>query len=635
MPDQPGEQPPLPVAEEAQPEIKPAVPASYPGADGGDPPPHSQTGLSRSRLRAAIWSVYHSPRPEVTPSAPEPTGEEPSVEEPPTPPDEELEPGKPLEVIEEYSIPAPAEVLPEPEKPRKRARKIKPFQRSDGAAAPAASPTPAVLTETVSPEPTYASGESAATEQSESSTTKQPTEQPAGSLEETGTNPALAEEPTLSTTDLEAFAHASAPGKDLNEAAKTPHEVELERAARTQGLITRARLQARLGHLDAARKLLGQAITEDPTNAEAWTWLGGLLAEVNLERARVCLNRAVELDATNERAKRGLAEVTRKLEEQARQQEEEAANRAIVLARPEIKIGLEEVIDRQRRQGIEPDPESIPLGGARFGPAIESGELKPFEYGRPKLGKVPVAIGLILLVGIIVALIWLGPLNHGSSNNPATTVFAGTGGQPGSNIPGGQVQTQVAAASAAQGNPPGSDAAFALKIRLEIDRYNRFFLTARDLRSQIQGNKITWDKYADASRQLQADIKAEKKPLDNLAVEATPKLIQFYRELQTIATVTGNAIDFTVSGIENTSPEDLEEGNRQFNDAARRLTDLLGSLNQQMPLTAATPGANSITPAPTLTVPNSGADFPENTPSGTVVLQSRVEPTSNYRTPAP
>ncbi|MBN9386992.1 MAG: hypothetical protein J0I20_02975 [Chloroflexi bacterium] len=631
MPDQPKEQPPLRVAEEALPEIKPAVPNSLPAADGGEAPSHAQTGLSRSRLRAAIWSVYHSPRPEIAPLTPDSTGEEIIPQEPPSLPEEELQPGKPLEVVEEYSIPAPPEVLSEPEKPlssaRKRIRKVKSFRRSEEAEIAPATPLPAESLEVASAPEEFAPTQEVA------DTTVTGTEHSVASLEDSEANPALAEEPTLSTTDLETFAHASQ--ADLKDSGKTPHEIELERAARAQVLITKARLEARQGHLETARKLLGQAITEDPNNAEGWTWLGGLLAEVNLERAKVCLTRAVELDDTNERTKRGLAEVTRKLEEQARQQEEEAANRAIVLARPEIKIGLEEVIDRQRQQGLEPDPENIPLGGAKFGPAIESGELKPFEYGRPKLGKVPVAIGLIILVGIIVALIWLGPLSRGSSDAPATTVLAGVDGQPGSNLPGGQVQTQVAAASAAQGNAAGSDAAFALKIRLEIDRYNRFFLTARDLRSQVQSNKITWDKYAAAVRQLQADIKAEKKPLDNLAVEATTKLIQFYRELQTIATITGTAMDFTVSGIDNTSPEDLEEGNRQFNDAARRLTDLLGLLNQQMPLTAPTPASNPTTPVPTLTVPASGGTSPENTPSGTVVLQSIVEPDPNDQTPGP
>jgi tetratricopeptide (TPR) repeat protein len=589
-------------------------------------------------LRAAIWSVYHAPRPEVAPLTPETTGEDSTPEESPSPPEEELQPGKPLAVVEEYSIPAPPEVLPEPEKPfssaRKRIRKVKSFRRSEETEISPAAPFAAEPLEPASPETTLAPEESATAPEvatnnpaSTGQPDEQPVEQPIVTLEETDTNPALAEEPTLSTTDLETFAHTGEPP----DSARTPHEIEMEKAAKAQVLITKARLEARQGHLETARKLLGQAITEDPNNAEAWTWLGGLLAEVNLERARVCLTRAVELDDTNERTKRGLAEVTRKLEEQARQQEEEAASRAIVLARPEIKIGLEEVMDRQRQSGLEPDPENIPLGGAKFGPAIESGELKPYEYGRPRLGKVPVAIGLIILVGIIVALIWLGPLSRGGSDTPPATVFAGVGGQPGSNLPGGQVQTQVAAASAAQGNAAGSDAAFALRIRLEIDRYNRFFLTAHDLRSQIQSNKITWDKYADATKQLQADIKAEKKPLDNLAVEATPKLIQFYRELQAIAAVTGTAIDFTASGIDNTSPEDLEEGNRQFNDAARRLTDLLGLLNQQMPLTA----SNLATPAPTLTVPASSGASPVNTPVGTVVLQSMVEPDHNNLTPGP
>jgi tetratricopeptide (TPR) repeat protein len=572
MPDQPGEQPPGAVAGEEQPEISPAEPNSH------DLPAPSQTGLSRFQLRAAIRSVYRSPHPDL---APEPAPElEPEI--PPNPYGEEFsQPEGPASPVEEYSIPAPAEFSPREEKP--------------------GNPTPKEPLET-SPEDSFPRKEVVLPQPADEVFFEVP-------FEETDPNPALAEEPTLSTIALETFAHAPEPEETPKAEVKVPREDELVRAAKAQVLIAKARLQARQGQFELARKLFGQAITQDPTNAEAWTWLGGLLAEINLERAKVCLTRALELDAANERANRGLAEVNKRLEERARQQAEEAqrqdessASRAIVLARPEIKIGLEEVIDRQRQKGIEPDPESIPLGGARFGPAIESGELKLVQYGRPRLGKVPVAIGLVVLVGIIVALIWLGPLSHGASEGPASAAFAGITGQPGSNLPGNPVQTQVAAAS--QGAPVTSDEAFALKIRLEIDKYNRFFLTAHNLRSQVQGGEITWENYSKSSKQLQADIKAEKKPLDNLAVETTPNLIQSYRELQNIASITNNAIDFTVSGIDNTSPEDLEEGNRQFNDAARHLTDLLGLLNRQVPLTGPTPNSNIETPAATLPVPS-------------------------------
>lgn len=583
MPDQPKERPTPPVAGDEPPPSLPPDPYFPASAGGGELPASAPTGrAARSQLRAAIRSVYRSPHSAETPPTPEAEPEKVAD------PAEEETAASGLGPVEEYSIPAPAEFIPKAEKPVRPAR-----ERKEKA-------TPAIVPARKAPPP----AEPAKPEDA------------AGPVEDADPNPTLAGEATLSTTQLENYALAEAlsqPADKPKAPARTPAGEELERAALAQALIAKARLQARQGHFDLSRRLFGQAITHDPTNAEAWTWLGGLLAEINLDRAKVCLTRAVELDATNDRANRGLAEVNKRLEERTRQQEDAAkaeaakqedaaANRAIVLVRPEIKIGLEEVIDRQRQSGVEPDPETIPLGGARFGPAIESGELKPPRRGRPRLGKAPVAIGLVLLVGLLVALIWLGPLNHGNADAPTTTVLGGITGQPGSNLPGNSVQTQVAGAA-----PASSDEAFALKIRLEIDRYNRFFLTAHELRSQVQANKINWDRYARLSKQLQADIRAEKKPLDNLAVESTSKLIQRYRDLQSIASVTGNAIDFTVSGIDSVNPEDLEEGNRQFNDAARRLTDLLNLLNQQIPLAGATPISNITAPPATPPGPASEA----------------------------
>lgn len=364
-------------------------------------------------------------------------------------------------------------------------------------------------------------------------------------------------------------------------------EDELTKAAQAQALIAKGQVQARQGQLELARKLFGQAVQKDPANAEAWTWLGGLLADINLERAKECLSRAVELDATNERANRGLAQVNHRLEEQAQE-------RAIVLVRQEIKVGLEEIIDKQRQSGIEPDPESIPLGGARLRPAIERGELKPYKTRRSRLSPLSLVVGFVVLAVVVGVLVWLGPLNRGQSE-----------GQPTALASGSPITSAVFA--------PGSstDETFALNMRLEIEKYNKFFLTAHDLRQQIQANQIGWDDYQQAVKKLQLDIKNEKKPLDNLSLSATAKLIQLYRELQAIAGVTNQAIDFTVSGIDNVSPEDLEEGNRQFNTAASRLTELLRLLNLQMPL----PAPSNITPGPTL--PVSPATTPPQTTVGT------------------
>ncbi len=75
IPDQPGEQAPLPVAEDEPVEIKPAqtLPEANPNtsADGGEPAVPPQPKLRptqpRQRLRAAIRAIYQPPPPEAEP----------------------------------------------------------------------------------------------------------------------------------------------------------------------------------------------------------------------------------------------------------------------------------------------------------------------------------------------------------------------------------------------------------------------------------------------------------------------------------------------------------------------------------------------------------------------------------------
>ena len=507
MPDQPGEQPPLPVAEYEQKMvgINPTEPLLNASADGGELATQPQPNQPRSRLRAAIQAGHRTQR----------VASEPESELLPTFKEEETAtpPGQ-------FSIPTPYEKVPLPLEPTNELTEPEDFL---------------------------------------------PPEQ---------------------------IANLPSPEAPVEEKIQTPHQEEMEKAAKAQALISKAQIQARQGQLDQARKLFGQAVQQDPTNAEAWTWLGGLLTDINLERAKICLTRAVELDATNERANRGLAQVNSRLEAQTQE-------RALVLARPEIKVGLEEIIERHRQNGIEADPESIPLGGARLRPAIEKGELKPYRTRRSRVRPFPVAWGLGLLACIVAVLIWLGPLSKSNPATPATvlppnTSVAGLNGQP-----------------VTVGATISADETFALKMRLEIDKYNQFFLTARDLRQQVTHGKILWEDYQQSARQLQIEVKNEKKPLDNLALAATPKLIQYYRELQNIAAISNQAVDFTISGIDNTSPEDLEEGNRQFNQLAVHLTELLRRLNQQVPLATPLPGATSgpVSGTPPATLPISPSNF--------------------------
>jgi tetratricopeptide (TPR) repeat protein len=543
IPDQPGKKTPLAAAEDAQKlaEIKPATPLPDASADGTELQTEAKPHQPRTRLRAAIRAVYNPSHVEET------------------------EP-------EDWPV----------------------YQEKAG---PEDWPVYQEETDTVSDEPISIPNLSETTPISGDHSTDLAHFLPDGQPEipqQTAEETLPDESPPIRPTGEEAVT-AVAPVTPEKAAQPPLQQEELERAARAQALIAKAQAHARKGQLNQARQLFGMAIQQEPTNAEAWTWLGGLLADINLERAKICLTRAVELDATNERANRGLAQVNSRIaQSETLIGEVEVAgdpnrrvhpSRAIVLVRPEeIKVGLEEIIEKLVQSGIDADPESIPLGGARIHPAREKDEFKPYRVRRSRLAAVPagVVLALVFFIGVLV---WLGPLSKSSSETPAGTSAAGLNGQ-----------------AAAPATVMSADASFALNMRLEIDKYNRFFLTARNLRQQIQSDKIGWEEYRQSSKQLQANIKNEKKSLDNLALQTTPRLIQFYRELQNIATISNQAVDFTMSGIENTSPEDLEEGNRQFNETARRLGELLRLLNQQVPLAVPVPAATP-TPGPAGTSP--------------------------------
>lgn len=433
-------------------------------------------------------------------------------------------------------------------------------------------------------------------------------------------------EPIPTAEDL-ADQEVTAPMPPAAEATFDP--VELQKAAEVQGLIAQAQLHARQGQQDTARKLLGQAVQRDPANAEAWTWLGGLLTEISLEHARLCLNKAVELDPTNDRAQRGLAQVEARLK--AAQPPEQQLSLATLAettsedtqeqaeaTRPDIKIGLEEAVENLRQSGKEADPQNIPLGGARIRPAVEKGELKLLKIRRRrrKLNlNIPKGYRLSMLVLAMFVIMCLLGATAGvvaSLPPPEATPVATPTPEP--------TSTPV---------PLTADESFASRLRLEMDRYNRFFVSARNLRQQVQKGQIPWEEYRQSVRTLQAEVKDQKKSLDSLASGATPKLIPYYRELLTVASTSNQAVDFTVSGVDNTLPEDLEEGSRQFNEATRRLTELNRRLTQASPLPTPVPTA---TPRPTATA----TPLPTATPQPTLTPEPTATPTATPTpTPAP
>ncbi len=393
-----------------------------------------------------------------------------------------------------------------------------------------------------------------------------------------------------------------------------PDPDELRRAAEIENLIAKAQLLARQGQLEEARNLLTQAVQRDSSSSEAWTWLGGLLVEVNLERARLCLTKALELDTTNERARRGLAQIEerQRIETELKVRPVRADQQLARIEpvkteasdepetpRPLVKIGIEEAVENLRQSGKEANPENIPLGGAKIRPAVERGELtlpKVRRRRKPILPKINLsgfrlsmtilALFLVTCLAVLVFALWPSPEPSAESLvTPEPT------------------STPV---------PLTSDETFAAQLRGEMDRYARSINTASNLRQQVQKGKLPWEDYRRSIRDIQSEIKNEKKPVDNLAPKATPKLIPYYREFQNVVASSIQGVDFTMSGIENTNPEDLEEGNRQFNEAGRRLGELTRKLNQASPIPTPVP---SPTPRPT----SAPTATPQLTPDTTAI----------------
>lgn len=393
---------------------------------------------------------------------------------------------------------------------------------------------------------------------------------------------------------------------------------ELHQAARTEAMIARAQLQARQGKLGEARRLLSEVVERDPANSEAWTWLGGLLSEQNPKRARMCLERALELDSTNERARRGLAQlpappplalpaarsgVIDSGETGENQAETVPDTSEAEPLRPDIKIGLEEAVESRRLSGQPADPENIPLGGARIRPAVEKGEMKPPRLikRRKPLIRLPQPNGFQLSLMVLGAFVLLILVGVAAAVTPVVIQAVTPPTPDPATLPEPTLTPP----------PLTSDEAFAARLRGEIESYNRFYATARTFRLNVQKGKISWEEYLRNARDLQKDIRNEKKTVDDLAAGATSRLTGYYRELKVVATTTNQAADFTVGGIENTNPEDLEEGNRQFNEAARQLAEMTRKLNVTSPVPTPVPTS---TPRPTLTPTAAPSLSPDGTP---------------------
>src|SRR5512136_789715 len=78
----------------------------------------------------------------------------------------------------------------------------------------------------------------------------------------------------------------------------------------TQDWLREGIAAAKAGQHERARDLLVRVVEEDEENLQAWLWLSGVMD--GLDDKEVCLENALELDPTNEAARKGLAWVRQK-----------------------------------------------------------------------------------------------------------------------------------------------------------------------------------------------------------------------------------------------------------------------------------------------------------------------------------
>jgi hypothetical protein len=105
---------------------------------------------------------------------------------------------------------------------------------------------------------------------------------------------------------------------------------------------------------------------------------------------------------------------------------------------------------------------------------------------------------------------------------------------------------------------------------------------------------------------LSSKIKAEKQAVDAYNNIITPNLIDTYKELQDVGITAVTASDYTMSGIENEQPEDLQSGIRFFNQATSLLADSARKLEQVAPQPTAVPNGtvSPYTPFVNMSAPN-------------------------------
>jgi tetratricopeptide (TPR) repeat protein len=389
----------------------------------------------------------------------------------------------------------------------------------------------------------------------------------------------------------------------------TPDRNELARLihAQVDAMVEEARELAHNSQKEQALRILSHAVRIDPDHSMAWTWLGGLLIDRNPERALYCLERAYTLDPDNIRAEKGLEYIhevmyppePEQLEPEILEQPEyvpvpeEMAlvkvedEQALLVEQPDpssIKIGISEALEIWREKYPDLHVDDLPVGGAQV--------TKP-RWRRSRKKKTPqlhhrlkLSIGLLLgLMAFSILSMWIlvARPNFEAQPTPIPTL------------------TPVPAPTSTP--LPSAEETYAVRLRGQLERYNSFLERSKELYRQFDAGKLRWEELKKGYHDLQGEIKDQKKRVDELAGPTTPQLLTVYKGLQEISLVSITAINYMVSGIDNISDEDLNEGTRQLT----RVNGLLVSLVHQLDTVAPLP-----TPALTLTPDITRAPTPSN-----------------------
>lgn len=174
-------------------------------------------------------------------------------------------------------------------------------------------------------------------------------------------------------------------------------EVVQERA---KNFLEQGQSAARAGQRELARRYLQAAVDIDPDNVDAWLWLAGVQDDPhNVKRS---LEKVLELNPSNKRAKQGLKLVEEQLAEQGEEQE-------AVEVEPERSQSIEQSLRDQLRQSSDASA-SADSGGrpALAEPADDTVEESGISLAELFSGEdviyraITLALLALLLLGIII-----------------------------------------------------------------------------------------------------------------------------------------------------------------------------------------------------------------------------------------